>query len=291
MLAPEIIQKVKRIEISTQRLVNDVLSGQYKTRFKGHGIQFSEHRLYQPGDDIRHIDWKVSARSKEPLIKKYEEERELTVFLVVDLSNSFSFGSSKVTKHEMAAEIGAVLAYAASRTGDRVGVLLFAGEVFKIIPPKRGKLHVQRIIRELLCEHENAKPGTALSQALEATGKIMKHSGVIFVMSDFLAENYEIALKRLSRKHDVVCLWMGDARETEVPAIGAMRLRDPETGIEKVVDTRSYAFKSWLAKTAETFEKTTETALTRSKVESIRMRTQEDYVEAIVRFFQKRSRR
>lgn len=291
MLAQEIIQKVKRIEITTHRLVNDVLSGQYKTRFKGHGIQFSEHRVYLPGDDVRHIDWKVSARSKEPLLKKYEEERELTVFLVVDLSNSFAFGSSKVTKHEMAAEIAAILAYAASRTGDRVGVLLFAGEVIKIIPPKRGKLHVQRIIRELLTDHPEAKQGTALTDALEATGNIMKHSGVIFVMSDFLAEGYEIALKRLSRKHDVVCLWMNDIRESEVPAIGTMRFRDPETGIEQVVDTRSYAFRSWLSKTTEAFESKTTTSLKRAKVETIRIKTQEDYVEAVIRFFQKRSRK
>lgn len=291
MLAQEIIQKVKRIEITTHRLVNDVLSGQYKTRFKGHGIQFSEHRVYLPGDDVRHIDWKVSARSKEPLLKKYEEERELTVFLVVDLSNSFAFGSSKATKHEMAAEIAAILAYAASRTGDRVGVLLFSGEVIEIIPPKRGKLHVQRIIRELLTDHPGTKPGTALADALQATGKIMKHSGVIFVMSDFLAENYEIALKRLSRKHDVVCLWMNDVRESEVPPIGTMRFKDPETGVEQVVDTRSYAFRSWLSKTNEDFENKTTTALKRAKVETVRIKTQEDYVEAVIRFFQKRSRR
>src|SRR3954467_6012417 len=165
MLPDELIRKVRRIEITTRKMVDDVMSGSYRSSFKGQGVQFSEHRVYLPGDDIRHIDWKVSARSREPLIKKYEEERELTVFLVVDVSGSENFGSFKKLKSEMAAEIAGMLAYAAIHTGDKVGVLLFAGQVEKIIPPKKGKQHILRVIRDILTFRSKTR-GTDLKGAL-----------------------------------------------------------------------------------------------------------------------------
>ena len=205
MLPDELIKKVRLIEITTRKMVDDVMSGSYRSSFKGQGVQFSEHRVYQPGDDVRHIDWKVSARSREPLLKKYEEERELTVFLVVDVSGSESFGSDRKLKSQIAAEIAGMLAYAAVHTGDKVGVLLFGGRVEKIIPPKKGKQHILRVIRDILT-YQHRTRGTDLKGALDAAGRIMKHSGVVFVISDFMAENYDISLKRLARRHDVVAV-------------------------------------------------------------------------------------
>lgn len=290
MLPEELLRKVNQIEITTRRMVDDVMSGQYRTRFKGHGVVFSEHRLYVPGDDVRHIDWKVSARSRDPVIKKYEEERELTVFLVVDVSNSKDFGSSGKLKVEVAAELAAMLAYAAVHTGDKVGVMLFAGEVELIIPPKRGRQHILRIIRDLLTFRPRTK-GTDLKGALEAAGRIMKHAGVVFVVSDFIASDYDVAMKRLARRHDVIALQITDEREREVPSVGQMLIVDPETGIEALVDTSSYAFKKWLKDYRTEHETDTETAFRGSKVEVLRVLTKEDYGEAVVRFFRTRSKR
>src|SRR6478672_9943959 len=186
MLSEELRKKVRLIEIQNRKVIDNVLTGQYRSHFKVHGVQFSEHRLYVPGDDIRHINWNVSARTRDPLVKKFEEERELSVFLVVDLSKSESFSSSTKLKSEVAAEIAGMLAYAASHTGDKVGVMLFAGEVEKIIRPKKGRQHILRIIRDMLAYRSTTK-GTDLAGALDGAGRIMKHAGVVFVLSDFLA--------------------------------------------------------------------------------------------------------
>jgi uncharacterized protein (DUF58 family) len=290
VLPEELLRKVKNIEITTRRMVDDVMSGQYRTHFKGHGVQFSEHRVYIPGDDIRHIDWKVSARTREPLVKKFEEERELTVFLVVDASGSTAFGSSGKLKSEMAAEIAGMLAYAAVLTGDKVGLLLFAGETELIIPPKKGKQHVLRIVREVLRYKARTK-GTNLSGALEAAGRIMKHCGIVFVISDFMARDYDVAVKRLVRRHDVVAVNIGDRRENVIPDVGQMFVVDPESGREVFVDTSSYRFKKWLKEFALTHETDTRTALKGGKIEQLKVMTDEDYGEAIVRFFRARSRR
>jgi uncharacterized protein (DUF58 family) len=290
MLPDELIKKVRLIEITTRKMVDDVMSGSYRSSFKGQGVQFSEHRVYQPGDDVRHIDWKVSARSREPLLKKYEEERELTVFLAVDVSGSESFGSTRKLKSEIAAEIAGMLAYAAVHTGDKVGVLLFGGEVEKIIPPKKGKQHILRVIRDILTFRARTK-GTDLKGALEATNRIMKHGGIVFVISDFMAQDYEVSLKRLARRHDVVAVSIGDERELEVPEVGSLLLTDPETGEEAWVDTSSYAFKKWLKDYRTELETDTATALKGGRVELLRVLTQEDYGEAVVRFFRTRTRR
>lgn len=290
MLSEELLKKVRLIEISTRKLVDDVMSGQFKTHFKGHGVQFSEHRLYVPGDDIRHIDWKVSARSRDPLVKKYEEERELTVLLVVDVSGSELFGSSKKPKSEVVAELGGMLAYAAVQTGDKVGALLFSGHVEKIIPPKKGKQHVLRLIRDLLSYVPKARK-TRISTALQSAGRLMKHSGVIFVISDFLDEDYVLELKRLSRRHDVVAVQVNDVREGEVPELGWVMFQDPETGEEAMVDTSSYAFKEWFKKQKLRRSKQLEETFKGSRVEQLRVLTQEDYAESVVRFFRARSRR
>ncbi len=290
MLPDELIKKVRLIEITTRKMVTDVMSGSYRSNFKGQGVQFSEHRVYLPGDDIRHIDWKVSARSREPLIKKYEEERELTVFLVVDVSGSESFGSSRKLKSEMAAEIAGMLAFAAVHTGDKVGVLLFGGQVEKIIPPKKGKQHILRVIRDILTFRSKTR-GTDLKGALDAANRIMKHSGVVFVISDFMAEDYDISLKRLARRHDVVAVSVADERELEMPDVGNLVVTDPETGEEAWIDTSSYAFRKWLKEYWMEHETDTQTAFKGGRVELLRVLTREDYGEAVVRFFRARSRR
>ncbi|MEK6578544.1 MAG: DUF58 domain-containing protein [Bdellovibrionota bacterium] len=278
------------IEFTTRKMVDDAMSGQYKSHFKGAGVQFSEHRLYVPGDDVRHIDWKVSARSRDPLIKKYEEERELTVFLVVDVSGSEDFGSNEKLKSEIAAEIGGMLAYAAVHSGDKVGVLLFSGEIEKIIPPKKGKQHILRIVREILSFAPKSR-GTDLKGALEGAGRIMKHSGIVFIISDFMAKDYGIALRRLGRKHDVVAIRVGDEREAKVPNVGQVLLLDPETGKEVFIDTGSYTFKKWMAEFSQKHESDTQNILKSSGVEWLKVVTKEDYAEAVVRFFRARARR
>jgi uncharacterized protein (DUF58 family) len=290
MLRQDLLRKVHLIEITTRRMVDDVMSGQYRSHFKGHGVQFSEHRLYVPGDDVRHIDWKVSARTRDPLIKKFDEERELTVFLVVDVSGSEFFGTSTKLKSEAAAEIAGMLAYAAVHTGDKVGLLLFAGGVERIVPPKKGRQHILRIIREVLAYRTESK-GTDLKSALEATSRIMKHSGVVFVISDFMAEDYDVQLKRLARRHDVVAVQIGDEREHIVPEIGRMVLVDPETGEERLVDTSSYAFKKWFEEYRAAHHTDTMTALKGGRVELLKVLTKDDYGDAVVRFFRARSRK
>jgi uncharacterized protein (DUF58 family) len=290
MLPDELLSKVRHIEITTRKLVDNLMSGSYKSNFKGAGVQFSEHRLYVAGDDVRHIDWKVSARSRDPLIKKYEEERELTVFLIVDVSASKSFGTTKKMKSELAAEIGGMLAYAAAHAGDKVGMLMFAGKVEKIVPPKRGRQHIMRIIRDILSFQATTK-GTDLKGALESAQRIMKHNGVVFVISDFMAEDYEIPLKQLARRHDVIAINISDERETDIPDVGQILLVDPETGDERLVDTSSYAFKKWLKEFKTAHETDTQTAFKGGRVTMLSVKTKEDYGTAVVRFFGARARR
>lgn len=290
MLPEELLKKVRQIEITTRKVVDDLMSGQYKSRFKGHGVQFSEHRQYYPGDDVRHIDWKVSARTRDPLIKKYDEERELTVFIIVDVSGSEEFASQGgKLKSEIAAELAGLLAYAAIHSGDRVGALFFAGEVEKIIPPKRGNQHVLRIVREVLGYQPRTR-GTALGAALDAAGRVMKHSGVIFVISDFLASGYDRQLRKLAKKHDVVAIGVGDRRENEMPDLGMVLLEDPESGESHWVDTGSYAFKKWFEK-LQAERAGTEREAFKGRAEMLRVHTSEDYGAAVTRFFQARARR
>ena len=291
MLPDELAAKVKRIEITTRKWVEDALSGQYRSQFKGLGVQFSEHRQYLAGDDVRHIDWKASARTKEPLLKKYEEERERTVFLVIDNSSSSHFGTAQKTKKEMLAEIGGMLTYAASFTGDKVGLILFSGQVDRILPPKKGRQHVLRMIREILEPPPPSPGGSNLTLALESTLRILKHSGVVFILSDFIAENYETVLKRVGKKHDAVALWIQDQREFEVPKLGYFKAQDPETGQETWVDTGSYAFQNWLKTEIQSFKDKTAQTFRSAQVDVHAVKTQEDYAESVVRYFQKRARR
>ncbi|MBL7715689.1 MAG: DUF58 domain-containing protein [Bdellovibrionales bacterium] len=277
------------IEVTTRKMVDEAMSGQYRTHFKGQGVQFSEHRQYVPGDDIRHIDWKVSARAREPLIKKYEEERELVVLLVVDISASEGFGSQTKLKSEVLAEVAGMLSYAASHTGDKIGVILFGGQIEKVIPPKKGRSHVLRIVKELLTPRP-VHPGTDLAGALLAAGRVMKHKGVVFVLSDFQAQGYDREMKRLARKHDVVAVQVGDLREKDVPAIGQLYVVDPETGEEGFIDTGSYAFKKWFKEALLEMETDFKTMTKAGGIDVLKVDTHLDYADAVVRFFRARAR-
>lgn len=290
MLRQELVERVRQIEISTRRMVNDVFTGDYRSQFKGHGIQFSEHRVYQAGDDVRHIDWKASARSRDPLVKKFDEERELTVLLVVDVSASGGFGTSARLKSETIAEVAGMLAYTATHTGDRVGALFFAGEVEKVIPPRKGRNHVLRIVRDVL-SFEAKTRGTRLAEALESSSRIMKHAGIVFVLSDFIATGFDRPLKRLALKHDVVAIQVGDEREMGIPNTGTLAFIDPETGIESFVDTGSYAFRKWKEEETKKRSEALEAIFRSSGADWLRIMTKEDHGQAVVRFFHARHRR
>jgi len=290
MLSPELTKKVKLIEITTKKIMNELITGQYRSHFKGHGMQFSEHRQYNIGDDVRHIDWKVSARTHSPMLKKFEEERELTVLILVDVSRSEHFGSGEKLKAEVTAEVGGMLAYAAVQTGDRVGVLFFSSEVEKIIPPKKGKGHVLRVIRDLLT-FETKFQGTRISQALKSARQLMKHSGVIFIMSDFIDEGYEQELKRLAKKNDVVAIWIQDQRELEIPSLGYLNFENLESGEQGFIHTGSFAFQRWLKETMSVRNQKIENELKTSKVEILKIQTNEDYGQSVVDFFLKRKMR
>lgn len=284
MLREELLKKIRHIEFATRKVVSEVMAGQYKTHFRGHGMQFSEHRVYVPGDDIRHVDWKVSARTRDLLVKKYEEERELTVLVLADLSASENFGSAERVKSEVIAELSAMLAYAAIHTGDKVGAILFADGVEKTIRPAKGKSHVLRLLRDVLVFRPKTK-GTDLKGALEAAERVMKHAGVVFVISDFLATGFEAPLKRLAKKNDVVCIAVEDPLETEWPSLGLMRFYDPEQGRETTVDTTSYGFRKWIEGFKKDRQVDLSKQLTGSGAELLRVRTKEDYGDALVRFF------
>ena len=289
MLSDEILAKIKKIEISTRRIISDVVSGQYKSHFRGHGMQFSEHRIYQPGDDIRHIDWKASARNKDLLVKKYEEERELTVMLAVDMSASENFGSDRHLKSEVVAEIAGMIAYAAVQNGDRVGAVFFTDVVEKIIPPKKGKQHVLRLIRDLLVfKAQNKK--TSIATGLTSVHRLMKNSGIVFLISDFIDGNYKQEIIRISRKSDMVALWIVDPIE-ELPSFdGLVRAVDPESGEEYYIDSRNHSYLKWKEARAKERTEGIKKELSGSKSELLKISTKEDYGEAVVKFFMERKK-
>ncbi len=286
----EIQKKVKRIELVTRKAMDEMLSGGYKSHFRGQGVQFSEHRSYAHGDDIRHIDWKVSARSKEPLLKQYEEERELNVFIIADLSASLEFGTQKHLKKEVVAELGAVIAYAASMSGDRVGVLIVTNHVKKIIELKKGRNHVLRIIRDLL-SFPTESGGTNLKEAFEEAYHLMKHTGIVFVLSDFRAEDYEKGIKQLARKHDVVAIQIEDSNEYRFDGVGPITIFDPETQNEVSFNPGTYSFKKDFNQSKNEFENKTKQILNYSGVEILKVNTHEDYVDRLLRFFNKRKKK
>jgi uncharacterized protein (DUF58 family) len=290
LIPREILQKVKRIEITTRSIVRDTFAGRYESIFKGRGMEFDEVREYQPGDDIRTIDWNVTARTGWLHVKKYVEERELTVLIVVDASGSFDFGTKLRLKRELAAEVGAVLAFAAIRNNDKVGLLIFTDEIETFVPPRKGSKHVLRIIREIL-HFEPRSRGTNISKALEYAMRVIKRHSVMFCISDFRDTGYEPAITVANRKHDVVALTIIDPKEIEIPEVGLIEVEDGETGERTVLDFRgrkgSEAFREAAAEVVESRQ----AILNRAKVDQINLQTDADYVEPLIKFFQERQRR
>ncbi len=307
MLPQELLKKVRQIELTTQKRVGDLLSGQYKSHFKGQGVQFSEHRLYMPGDDVRHIDWKVSARAREPVIKKFEEERERSVFLVIDVSASQSFGSTQKLKAEVTAELAGFLACVASRSGDQVGALLFGAEVEKMIPLKRGQQHVLRIIRDVL-EASSQSPGSNLAGALEKMQRMMKHRGILFILSDFLipestqksphsslqggaSPSYQSHLKRLAHYHDVVALQIVDQQEKQVPDLGQLLWVNPETGEEQWINSSRRGFQEELSGFWEQTHGDLRKLAQLHPFDLLELSLQEDYIARLMQYFRARGRK
>ncbi|MBI2607100.1 MAG: DUF58 domain-containing protein [Deltaproteobacteria bacterium] len=286
----EILRRVRRIEISTRKIVDTMLSGQYHTRFKGQGMQFSDFREYTPGDDIRHIDWKVTARTQSAHIRKYEEERDLTVYLLVDVSASGIFGSVKKSKIDALAEVCALLSFAAVKNNDRVGLITFAGDVVKHVRPKKGQAHAMRLVTELL-HQPPVSGGTNIKAALEYMAEVAKHSCVAFLASDFFDKDYEKALRRVSRRHDVIGLRMRDPREASVPKLGTVELEDAESGELFWVNTSSYPFQESVRKESAAFEKELDEICSRTAMDRLDLWTNEDYFAKVVAYFRVRKRR
>ena len=289
MLPEEIIRKIRGIELRTNRLVNDVFSGEYHSVFKGRGIEFAEVREYGIGDDIRLIDWNVTARTGHPYIKTFDEERELTVMLAVDASSSGMFGSHGTLKEELAAEVSAVLAFSAIKNNDRVGLIIFTDRIELYIPPQKGKKHVLRVIREILYFRPEGRL-TDIRDAIEHVTRILKRRSIVFVISDFLDSDYGTALSIAARKHDVIAVTIGDEREETLSESGVVALEDAETGEIVLVDTssRSLRRKFWEYMTGNR-EQTAE-LFRRHGVDQIALRTGRPYDDELVRFFKRRMR-
>ena len=290
MIPRELLRQIRRIEIRTNRMVNDILAGEYHSVFKGQGVEFEEVRQYQPGDDIRTIDWNVTARMGEPFVKRYREERELTVMLLVDASASSLFGTAGKMKGELAVELSALLAFSAIKNNDRVGLVLFTGQVEKFIPPKKGKKHVLRLIRELLT-FEPAGGSTDIRNALDFVNRILTRKSVVFLISDFLSSGYEDSLRMTNEKHDLVTLSITDPREVEMPPIGFLELEDAETGEVILIDTFSAGIRRGFSETAARETDRLVRELKRLHVDHVPIRTDQDYVDPLVRFFQRRASR
>lgn len=289
MIPRELFQKIRRIEIRTKGLVNNVFGGEYHSAFKGRGIEFSEVRPYQFGDDVRAIDWNVSARTGETFVKLYEEEREQTLLLAVDVSGSETFGSGGVLKREMAAEICAVLAFSAVRNNDKVGLLLFTDRIERFVPPKKGRRHALRLVRDLFA-HRPASTGTRIEVALDHLLHVLRRRSIVILLSDFLDRGFEKKLRALAQRHDVVAVHLRDPREAELPAVGLLTLRDAETGRPVLVDTGSRAAREAFARQAAARQAEIEAALRRARVDTVEVRTDRDYVDPLVGFFRQRNR-
>ncbi len=290
MIPRQILKKVKQIEIRTRGLVNDLFGGEYHSVFKGRGMTFSEVREYQQGDDIRLIDWNVTARTGSPFIKVFEEERELTVYLLVDISASGEFGSGQQLKREMGAEIAAVLGFSAIKNNDKVGLILFSDEIEKYVVPKKGKSHVLRVIRELLYT-EPERSGTSLRNALDYLLKVAKRKSVVFIISDFLDEDYWASLKVVNRKHDVIGIRLLDPAESDMPDLGLLKMEDPETGESFWVDTSSKDARDRLKKEIQTKQEHFQKEARKIRLDLIPISTDQDYVEPLMSFFKKREKR
>lgn len=286
----EILKKIRRIELRTRRLVNSSFAGQYHSVFKGRGMNFEEVREYSPGDEIRSIDWNVTARMNAPFVKKYTEERELTVMLMVDVSASGNFGSVDLSKREMAAEVAAILAFSAINNSDKVGLLLFSDTVELFIPPKKGRLHTLRLIREMLYFEPKGR-GTNITAALDYLNKVINRRAVMFLISDFMAPDYTKPLTAASRRHDVVAMPIVDPGEEQLPDVGLITFEDAETGEQIEINTSSRSLRTAYAAAEASRRKELDRLFGMRGIDVVPLATNEDYLLPLRAFFEKRERR
>jgi uncharacterized protein (DUF58 family) len=289
-LAPELFAKIKAIQIRTQRTVTDVMAGQYESAFKGRGMEFEQVREYLPGDDVRHIEWHVTARRDKPYVKEHREERELTVMLLVDVSSSGAFGSVNKLKNEVAAEVAAVLAYTAIKSNDKVGLIIFSDRIERFIPPKKGRSHVWRVIREILSFRPERR-GTDLAGALDFFGRVIRRKAVAFLISDFAAPEYRDALRIAGKRHDLTAVTIADPREVELPPVGLIELEDAETGEILLVDTYDRNTTQGFALLSRQEEQDRTSLFHSADVGRIAIWTDRSTIDPIVRFFRLRERR
>ena len=290
MLTSEQLKAVRKIHIRTSHLVSDVFAGQYQSAFKGHGMEFAEVRQYFPGDDVRSIDWNVTARTGIPHVKRFSEERELTVMLLVDASASTRFGTVSQLKSTMAAEMAALFAFSAITNNDKVGLVMFSNEVELALPPKKGTRHVLRVIREVL-SFQSRQGGTNITAALEHLSHVSKRRAVVFLISDLLDPHAALALNIANHRHDVIAIVLDDPRELSLPNIGLIALQDAETGERELVDTGDRRVREEFTRRAAAARNDRARMLRRANADTITVRTDQPYVEALLRFFRMREKR
>lgn len=290
MIPKEILKKVQKIQIYTSRMVNDILAGEYQSTFKGSGIEFDEVREYQVGDDIRTIDWNVTARTGRPFVKRFVEERELTVMLMVDVSSSGYFGSTNKLKNEIAAELCALLAFSAIKNNDKVGLIVFTDRIEKFIPPKKGKKHVLRVIRELLF-FKPQRSKTDIDLGISYLNRVLTRKSVVFMVSDFLSEGYEKAMRVTNKRHDIIAVNIIDPRELQMPALGFVELMDAETGESIIVDTYDSKLRKGFSLLSSMELQKRRDLFKSMNVDLIEIRTDKSYVDPILKFFKMREKR
>lgn len=290
MIPKELFKKIRRIEIQTKGLVENIFGGEYHSAFKGRGMEFSEVRPYQYGDDIRFIDWNVSARTGDTFVKVFEEEREQTLMLVVDISGSGDFGSLGQFKREMAAEISAIIAFSAIQNNDKVGLMLFSDDVELLVPPKKGRRHVLRVIRDLFA-HEPRSRGTDLAKALDHILRLLRRRSIVILISDFLDTRFERELRAVRQHHDTIAIQLYDPREEALPALGLLELTDGETGKTTVVDTGSPRVRAAFAAEARVRQEQLQSLFKRLQLDAVHIRTDQGYVDPLVHFFKARHAR
>ncbi len=290
MLNRDLLKKVKKIELSTRHLVNEVFGGEYHSVFKGRGMEFAEVREYSPGDEIRTIDWNVSARTGVPHVKLFEEERELTVMIMVDASASGAFGTRVQMKRNLAAELSAVLAFSAVKNNDKVGLIIFTDRVEKYIPPRKGRSHVLRVIREVL-NHEPQHQGTSINTALEFMNRVLRKRSVIFLISDFLDTDYDRSIKQTSRRHDLLSFHLQDPWETKLPNLGLIQLHDGETGETSLVNTGKASLRKAYQEQAKLRMDQLQAFFKLNGLDYLVIRTDIPYVDPLISYFRKRATR
>lgn len=286
----EIVQKVRRIQIVANRVVNDLFAGEYHSVFRGRGMEFDEVREYQPGDEIRTIDWNVTARAGTPFVKRYREERELTVLFLADISASGIFGSEQSAKLDLALEVTALLMFSALKNNDKVGLTLFCDDMIRYLPPRKGKASVLRLLRELVAVTPVERE-TRIDRALDFLNRVQKRRAVVFLISDFLAADFARPLSIAGNRHDLVAIQVSDPRESELPDVGFVTLRDAESGETIEVDTGSTAVRELFARNAAERTKALELAFRRAKVDQLALSTAEPYAKSMLKFFRMRERR